>query len=156
MADTLTREKRSERMALIRAKNTRPEITVRKLIHGLGYRYRLHGRLMPGKPDLVFASRKKVIFVHGCFTWTMAMPSPAIPARAKLPTGCSSTSIRSWEQKTSSTTAWRMSPFHAELMMLKSSPATARSCPKHSAAMSRTRALMCRRSSRSRSRSVNG
>jgi DNA mismatch endonuclease (patch repair protein) len=54
-------------MALIRAENTGPEITVRKLTHGLGYRYRLHGRLIPGKPDLVFASRKKVIFVHGCF-----------------------------------------------------------------------------------------
>ncbi|MDP9037762.1 MAG: very short patch repair endonuclease [Acidobacteriota bacterium] len=67
MADTLTRKQRSDRMALIRAKNTGPEITVRKLVHGLGYRYRLHGRLIPGKPDLVFAGRKKVIFVHGCF-----------------------------------------------------------------------------------------
>jgi DNA mismatch endonuclease, patch repair protein len=67
MADTLTRDERSERMSLIRAKNTGPEITVRKLVHGLGYRYRLHGRLIPGKPDLVFAGRKKVIFVHGCF-----------------------------------------------------------------------------------------
>src|ERR1700733_2301956 len=67
MADTLTRDERSERMALIRAKNTGPEITVRKLVHGLGYRYRLHGRLIPGRPDLVFAGRKKVIFVHGCF-----------------------------------------------------------------------------------------
>jgi DNA mismatch endonuclease (patch repair protein) len=67
VADTLTRSERSERMALIRAENTGPEITVRKLTHGLGYRYRLHGRLIPGKPDLVFASRKKVIFVHGCF-----------------------------------------------------------------------------------------
>jgi len=54
-------------MGRIRAKNTGPEITVRKLVHGLGYRYRLHGRLIPGKPDLVFAGRKKVIFVHGCF-----------------------------------------------------------------------------------------
>jgi len=67
MADTLTRNERSERMALIRSKNTGPEITVRKLVHSLGYRYRLHGRLIPGNPDLVFAGRKKVIFVHGCF-----------------------------------------------------------------------------------------
>jgi DNA mismatch endonuclease (patch repair protein) len=67
MADTLTQKERSARMSLIRAKNTGPELTVRKLVHGLGYRYRLHGRLIPGKPDLVFAGRKKVIFVHGCF-----------------------------------------------------------------------------------------
>lgn len=67
MADTLTREERSERMALIRGKNTGPEMTVRKLVHGLGYRYRLHGPSIPGKPDLVFAGRRKVIFVHGCF-----------------------------------------------------------------------------------------
>jgi DNA mismatch endonuclease, patch repair protein len=54
-------------MALIRGKHTGPEITVRKLVHGLGYRYRLHGPSILGKPDLVFAGRKKVIFVHGCF-----------------------------------------------------------------------------------------
>ena len=54
-------------MALIRAKDTGPEMMVRRLVYGLGYRYRLHGRSVPGKPDLVFAGRKKVIFVHGCF-----------------------------------------------------------------------------------------
>jgi len=54
-------------MALIRGKNTRPEMAVRKLVHGLGYRYRLHGPRIPGKPDLVFNGRRKVIFVHGCF-----------------------------------------------------------------------------------------
>ncbi len=67
MADTLTQKERSERMALIRGKDTKPEMKVRRLIHGLGYRYRLHGPAMLGKPDLVFAGRKKVIFVHGCF-----------------------------------------------------------------------------------------
>jgi DNA mismatch endonuclease (patch repair protein) len=67
MADTLTQVARSERMALIHSKNTGPEMVVRKLVHGLGYRYRLHSRTLPGKPDLVFASRKKVILVHGCF-----------------------------------------------------------------------------------------
>jgi DNA mismatch endonuclease (patch repair protein) len=67
MADTLTQKERSERMALIHGKNTKPEMKVRNLIHGLGYRYRLHGPLILGKPDLVFAGRKKVIFVHGCF-----------------------------------------------------------------------------------------
>jgi DNA mismatch endonuclease (patch repair protein) len=45
----------------------RPELAVRKLIHGMGYRYRLHGKNLPGKPDLVFSGKKKVIFVHGCF-----------------------------------------------------------------------------------------
>lgn len=67
MVDTLSREERSERMALIAGKDTGPEMVVRRLIHGLGFRYRLHGKGLPGKPDLVFARRRKVIFVHGCF-----------------------------------------------------------------------------------------
>jgi DNA mismatch endonuclease (patch repair protein) len=54
-------------MGLVRAKNTKPEMAVRRLVHALGYRYRLHGRSLPGRPDMVFASRRKVIFVHGCF-----------------------------------------------------------------------------------------
>lgn len=54
-------------MARIRAKNTRPELTVRRLLHSLGYRYRLHRRDLPGTPDICFPGRKKVIFVHGCF-----------------------------------------------------------------------------------------
>lgn len=54
-------------MALVKSKNTRPEMLVRRLIHGMGYRYRLHKKDLPGKPDIVFVSRKKVIFVHGCF-----------------------------------------------------------------------------------------
>ncbi|WP_420463387.1 very short patch repair endonuclease [Candidatus Palauibacter sp.] len=58
---------RSANMASIRAKNTRPEITVRRLLHSLGYRYRLHRRDLPGTPDICFPGRKKVIFVHGCF-----------------------------------------------------------------------------------------
>ena len=45
----------------------KPEMTVRKLVHGMGYRYRLHRHDLPGRPDLVFSSRKKIIFVHGCF-----------------------------------------------------------------------------------------
>lgn len=65
--DTLTPAQRSARMARVRGKNTKPEMTVRRLAHGLGYRYRLHGAALPGKPDLVFAGRRKVIFVHGCF-----------------------------------------------------------------------------------------
>lgn len=54
-------------MAKIRSKNTGPEMLVRRLVFAAGYRYRLHARKLPGKPDLVFAGRRKVIFVHGCF-----------------------------------------------------------------------------------------
>ncbi|WP_302062094.1 very short patch repair endonuclease [Agrobacterium salinitolerans] len=58
---------RSENMRRIRSKDTAPEMAVRRLAHKLGYRYRLHGKSAPGKPDLVFAGRRKVIFVHGCY-----------------------------------------------------------------------------------------
>ena len=54
-------------MAAIKGKDTAPEMAVRKLVHSLGYRFRLHRRDLPGKPDLVFPARKAVIFVHGCF-----------------------------------------------------------------------------------------
>jgi DNA mismatch endonuclease, patch repair protein len=65
--DTLSTKERSEIMARVRSKNSRPELLVRKLISKLGYRYRLHQKSLPGCPDLVFTSRQKVIFVHGCF-----------------------------------------------------------------------------------------
>ena len=67
MVDTLSPEDRSRRMSAIRSGNTKPEIVVRRLLHGLGYRYRLHRRDLPGTPDLVFPSRRCVVFVHGCF-----------------------------------------------------------------------------------------
>jgi DNA mismatch endonuclease, patch repair protein len=54
-------------MAAVRSKDTEPEMLVRRLVHSMGYRYRLHRRDLPGKPDLVFVSKRKVIFVHGCF-----------------------------------------------------------------------------------------
>jgi len=54
-------------MRRVKSKDTQPEMIVRRLLHGLGYRYRLHRNDLPCKPDLVFASRKKVVFVHGCF-----------------------------------------------------------------------------------------
>lgn len=54
-------------MRLVKSENTTPEIAVRKLTHALGYRYRLHRRDLPGRPDLVFPARRKVILVHGCF-----------------------------------------------------------------------------------------
>lgn len=56
-----------DQMRRIRSRDTKPELAVRRLVHGLGYRYRLHRRGLPGTPDLVFHSRRKVIFVHGCF-----------------------------------------------------------------------------------------
>jgi DNA mismatch endonuclease, patch repair protein len=65
--DSLTPRERSQVMAGVRSKDTRPELLVRKLVFALGYRYRLHKRSLPGCPDLVFAPRGKVIFVHGCF-----------------------------------------------------------------------------------------
>lgn len=58
---------RSANMRAIRSKGMRPEVAVRSLAHKLGYRFRLHRSDLPGKPDLVFPSRRKVIFVHGCF-----------------------------------------------------------------------------------------
>lgn len=54
-------------MALVRSKDTKPEMVVRRLTHGMGFRYRLHDSKLPGKPDLVFKARKKAMFVHGCF-----------------------------------------------------------------------------------------
>jgi len=58
---------RSLTMRAVKSKDTTPEIAVRQLLHSLGYRYRLHRRDLPGSPDIVFGSRRKVIFVHGCF-----------------------------------------------------------------------------------------
>lgn len=54
-------------MALVRGKDSKPEMIVRRLVHGEGYRYRLHRKGLPGSPDLVFPGRRKAIFVHGCF-----------------------------------------------------------------------------------------
>ena len=65
--DTLSLQQRSERMSLIRSKDTKPEILVRRMLHGMGYRYRLHATDLPGKPDIVMRNRKIAIFVHGCF-----------------------------------------------------------------------------------------
>lgn len=65
--DSLSVEQRSEIMSRVRSKNTRPELFVRRLAHAMGYRYRLHAKDLPGTPDMVFKSRGKVVFVHGCF-----------------------------------------------------------------------------------------
>jgi DNA mismatch endonuclease (patch repair protein) len=65
--DIVDRETRSRMMRGIRAKDTKPEMAVRRLAHKLGYRFRLHRRDLAGSPDLVFPARRKVIFVHGCY-----------------------------------------------------------------------------------------
>lgn len=65
--DTRNSEQRSRIMRSVKTKDTGPEMLVRRLLHRLGYRYRLHARDLPGRPDLVFRSRKKAVFVHGCF-----------------------------------------------------------------------------------------
>ncbi len=67
MADTVSSKRRSEIMSNIKSKGMMPEMMVRRLVHSMGYRYRLHRMDLPGKPDLVFPRLQKVIFVHGCF-----------------------------------------------------------------------------------------
>ncbi|MCZ2404028.1 DNA mismatch endonuclease Vsr [Paenarthrobacter sp. Z7-10] len=71
MAERISAAQRSANMSRIRSKNTKPELIVRRLLHAAGYRYRLHGRIgsasLPGRPDLVFAGRRKVVFINGCF-----------------------------------------------------------------------------------------
>ncbi len=67
VTDTISRGRRSENMRRIKSKGMKPEVAVRRLVYGLGYRYRLHCKSLPGKPDLVFRARKKIIEVRGCF-----------------------------------------------------------------------------------------
>ena len=80
MTDKLSEARRSQNMAAIRSRNTKPELIVRRLVHSLGYRYRLHRKDLPGKPDLVFGPRQAVIFVHGCF-WHMHPQAGCLDAR---------------------------------------------------------------------------
>jgi len=65
--DPLSPEQRSYTMSRVHGKDTKTEMLVRRLLYRLGYRYRLQGRDLPGNPDIVFRSKKKVIFIHGCF-----------------------------------------------------------------------------------------
>lgn len=67
MVDVVDKATRSRMMSGIQGKNTKPELLVRKHLHGRGLRYRLHAKELPGKPDLVFPKYKSVVFVHGCF-----------------------------------------------------------------------------------------
>ncbi len=77
-------------MSRVRSKDTKPEMFVRRLVHGMGYRYRLHRGDLPGCPDLVFPSRRAVIFVHGCF-WHRHRGCP----HARLP----KSRVAFWEAK---------------------------------------------------------
>lgn len=70
MTDMHDKKTRSKNMSAIKGKNTQPELWVRKRLHALGYRYRLHYKSLPGKPDLVLKKYRAVIFIHGCF-WHM-------------------------------------------------------------------------------------
>lgn len=67
MADITDPKTRSWMMSRIKGKDTKPEVAIRKRLHAMGYRYRLHAKKLPGKPDIVFPSRKAVVFVNGCF-----------------------------------------------------------------------------------------
>lgn len=67
MTDFLTKQQRSKRMAQIRGKDSAPELALRRALHKLGFRFKLHDKNLPGKPDLVLPKYKSVIFVHGCF-----------------------------------------------------------------------------------------
>jgi DNA mismatch endonuclease, patch repair protein len=67
LPEKLSRNQRSQNMAAVRGKDTKPELQVRSMLHGEGYRFRLHRKDLPGKPDIVLPSRRIVIFVNGCF-----------------------------------------------------------------------------------------
>ncbi len=65
--DRLSKQDRSDLMSRVRSKDTQPEIVVRRLLHGMGYRFRLHRADLPGKPDIVLSRWRAVVFIHGCF-----------------------------------------------------------------------------------------
>jgi len=65
--DRVSVQQRAKNMSRIRCKDTKPETQLRKIVHALGFRYRLHANKLPGRPDIVFSRRKKLIFLHGCF-----------------------------------------------------------------------------------------
>ncbi|MBI5308177.1 MAG: DNA mismatch endonuclease Vsr [Planctomycetes bacterium] len=67
MADVHNKKTRSYNMSMIRSKDTKPEILVRKFLFGNGFRYKLHDKMLPGKPDIVFPKYNTVVFIHGCF-----------------------------------------------------------------------------------------
>jgi DNA mismatch endonuclease (patch repair protein) len=87
--DTLTPQQRSAAMAAVTGKNTAPELIVRKLLYSLGYRYRLHVKDLPGKPDIVLRKRRCVVFINGCFWHGHDCPRGSAP----------SSNVEFWERK---------------------------------------------------------
>jgi len=90
MADTLTPAQRKKTMAAIKGVNTQPELKVRKALHRMGYRFRLHSKQLPGKPDIVMRKYRLCIFVHGCF-WHQHQNCK----RASIP----KTNVKFWQEK---------------------------------------------------------
>ena len=80
MTDTVSKSVRSRVMAAVKGKDTGPEMIVRRMVHAMGFRYRLHVSSLPGKPDLVFPRLQKVILVNGCFWHLHHCPKCRIPA----------------------------------------------------------------------------
>lgn len=101
--DHLSRQQRSANMSRVRSKDTDPEMIVRRLIHGLGIRYRLHVRQLPGSPDLVIRRLGKVIFIHGCFWHSHSC------ARGRAP----STNTDFWSEKLAANTRRDKSAIHS-------------------------------------------
>lgn len=83
MADTRSPQQRRRIMQSVGTKNTGPELTVRRMLHRLGYRYRLHARGLPGRPDIVLPRRMRAIFVHGCFWHAHGCPK-GMPPKSRL------------------------------------------------------------------------
>jgi DNA mismatch endonuclease, patch repair protein len=83
VSDRITKQRRSWNMSRIRGENTAPEVRVRSLLHRLGYRFRLHSRVLPGKPDIVLPKYKAVVLVHGCFWHRHGCKSTATPKSNK-------------------------------------------------------------------------
>lgn len=75
MSDRITGDKRRANMRAIRSKGMKPELKIRRLVHSMGYRYRLHRHDLPGRPDMVFPSRQKIIQINGCFWHQHSDPS---------------------------------------------------------------------------------
>ena len=82
--DVHTVAQRSHNMRRIRSKDTKPELVIRRAIHALGLRYRLHQRDLPGRPDLVFSSRRAIVFIHGCFWHGHGCSRSALPATRRV------------------------------------------------------------------------
>ena len=77
--DTRTPQQRRRIMQAVKSRDTKPEMVVRRCLHAMGYRYRLHRKDLPGRPDIVFAGRRKAIFVHGCFWYRHGCAKGQLP-----------------------------------------------------------------------------